>query len=204
MDGKANYILLPIFALLPAVAAFAMDGDLSSNAHIAVIGVAATAVALSDALFGQIVVLTGEMPFKNWKTPAEAERNIKAFDSYHRKVFWAWAVAKSASALSILLPAVTLAARRGDFVWNGRVWILGTGYLALGIAIASAVFFIASYWKARNAAAEIRLLEITRTYQSEHFEKKQPSEADIAEEERQNEAMSRYDSPPQEAVESKR
>lgn len=192
---KTGLIGLAAIAATPAVVAILRDRDLSSNVHIAVIGVAATAVALCDALFGQIVAITGEMPFRNWGTPAEARQRVMAFDAYHREVFWAWAVAKLSSSMAVMLTAITLAGRGDNLVCKYRMWLLSSGYVALGLSLAAALFFIVSYWNARSAANESRLGEMAREYRDEHFHPKPPTGADLDEEKRQYEAMSKYDSP---------
>ena len=186
---------LTILAATPLGLSLWIDSDLSSNAHIAVIGVTATAVALCDALFGQIVAMTGEMPFRGWLTPVEAKQNIKAFDSYHKEVFFAWVVTKLASSFAIMLPAATLASRRGDFIQIWRKWILLGGYLALGIALSGAVYFLFSYWNARAVANQFRLSEITKSYKENHCRSVADTPEDRREQQRQCELMSQYDSP---------
>lgn len=193
-------ICLVVEATIPLGLALYLDCDLSSDAHIAVIGVTATAVALCDALFGQIVAMVGEMPFRGWKSPAEAKRKIKAFDLYHKEVFFAWISTKLASSFAVMLPAVTLAAKRGGFIMSYRKWILGGGYLALGIALAGALFFLVSYWNARNAANRFQLDEITRDYKEKHLKSIVDTQADRDAIQRQYEAMSRYDAHPQPAL----
>ena len=199
--NSAAKAILSLFSFAPLGVALLLDRDLSSAAHIAVIGVAATAVALCDALFGQIVALTGDMPFRKGATPAEAAADIRRFDGYHRKVFWAWTVAKLASTFAIMLPAVALAMRHGHLAGEIRKCALGGGYVALGVSLSAAVFFLASYWNARSAANKFRLEEITRSYKAEHIGRSPQSAASSAEEElRQIKVMSAYDSPPVETV----
>lgn len=186
---------LTVIAAIPLAVAMRVDDDLSSKVHVVVIGVSATAVALCDALFGQIVAMTGEMPFRNWKTPAEAKRNIKAFDAYHKSVFTAWAVAKVASSLAVMLPAITLAVGANVLGVISNMWLLAVGYLALGVSLAAALFFIVSYWNARSAANEFRLEEITQGYKDGHFRPQPLAEDDREAEEKQLEVMSGYDGP---------
>ena len=186
---------LTAIAAIPLAVAMRLDGDLSSKVHVVVIGVSATAVALCDALFGQIVAMTGELPFRNWKTPAEAKRSIKAFDAYHKSIFTAWAVAKVASSLAVMLPAVTLAVGNDVLGVISNMWLLAFGYLALGVSLAAALFFVVSYWNARSAANEFRLEEIAQRYKDEHFRPRPMAAGDREEGERQREVMTGYDGP---------
>lgn len=187
----------------PCGVALLLDPDLSSKAHVPVLGTAAAAVALCDALFGQIVALTGEIPFLVGGPKFQTKQNVARFESYHAKVFWAWAVTKVASALSVMLSATTLVAQQGDIVWRNKTWLLGIGYALLGVSFASVMFFLASYLAARRAVSSFRLDVISRENKRINFDLKMPvhsSKNETEEEARQYADMEKYNAPASDVV----
>ena len=182
-------------AAFPAATAWWFDGDFSSGAHVPAIGVAGIAVTLCDALFGQIVALTRDLPFQYGQTPAETDEAIERAEAFHFHIFGAWILAKLSSAFAVILPAITIAPNAGAVIEQHRKWILLAGYIALGVAFSSAVFFFSTYAKARRAAAKARRREISKRYDEEH----EPHNTPEAEEQERviNAALEGYNSKPE-------
>ena len=165
---KLSALFLLLVAAAPPAIAWTIDSDFSSGAHVPVVSIAGIAVALCDALFGQIVALTRDLPFQYGHTPAQVDIAIERFEFFHIRIFGAWIFAKSMSALAIILPAVTATENAGKWVEHNREWILLVGYVALGLALSSAIYFFGTYLKARREFAKARRQEILRRYIEEN------------------------------------
>lgn len=192
---KAGIATLFTIAIVPPLAAWIVDADFSSGAHVPVIGVSGIAVALCDALFGQIVALTRDLPFQSGQTPAQTDAAIEQFESFHCRIFGAWILAKCMGALAVILSAVTVVEKAGMRIEHNRQWILLAGYVALGIALSSATFFFSTYRNARRAAAKARRSEISRRYVADH--EWQPTPESEAIERRRDSSLEGYNSKPE-------
>lgn len=159
-----------VLAALPVVFAMGFDKDLSCAAHIPVIGTTAVCVALCDALFGQIVSNTRWIPFSGCYTPAEAQAMVKKFRSYHMQLFGAWMIAKVSSSIAIAISGAMIIKALPKCIETCRMYIIGVGYLTLGISLAMALYFVFTYFHAVDASDEARLKEMNYTYIKDHAE----------------------------------
>lgn len=157
-------------ALLPLALSVVLDHDLSSPAHVAVLGVTGICVALCDALCGQIIANTRWMPFSACYTPSEAKEMAERFRVYHKNLFRSWLVAKSCSAIAVVISAVMILDKRPSFLDEFRFPVLMVGYALLGVALVTAIEFIMSYFSAMQEADNAKLKEMNYTYKKEHSE----------------------------------
>ena len=164
-------ILVYLFALFPLAAAWGVDRDLSSSAHVPAIGVASVCVALCDALFGQIISNTKWIPFCACYTPAEAQNLAEKFRGYHHSLFWSWIVAKITSACAITISAVLALCNCPQIIQAYRGIIIASGYLLFGIAVLETVRFCVTYHWADKTADDAKLKEMNYMYQKEQEKK---------------------------------
>ena len=157
-------------ALLPLALSVVLDHDLSSPAHVAVLGVTGICVALCDALCGQIIANTRWMPFSACYTPSEAKEMAERFRVYHKNLFRSWLVAKACSAIAVVISAVMILDKRPSFLDEFRFPVLMVGYALLGVALVTAIEFIMSYFSAMQEADNAKLKEMNYTYKKEHPE----------------------------------
>ena len=156
-------------AVLPCVIALSVDGkELDSYAHIPIIGITGIAITLSDALFGQIVSITRDMPFSNGGTPAQIERFARQFEKFNSRIFNSWLVTKIASALAILIPALILAAGEKGMSSGILAGLLCIGYLAVGTACSSILYFYATYKNSRKTVFEMHMRIQSAKYRATH------------------------------------
>lgn len=149
---------------------YLFDSDFSSCLHAPLIGVTGIAVALCDALFSQILSQTRDLPYLFGKTPAEVDLYVEKLNRYHKRTFWAWVLSKCSSAAAIITPAVLLAAKSGERVYSCRTELYIAGYLAMGVSIASAAYFLQTYFTARKSELKAKRIEIVRHYEETHPE----------------------------------
>lgn len=154
-----------IIIAAPLTIAYLCDRTLSSIVHIPITGVTGVVVALCDAFFGQIVSYTQAIPFSPVYTPRIASGMIKKFDILHRQILVEWIVAKLASGTTVAVSAI-IALLLKDGKTNPIMQ--GVCYITLGISLRSVVFFIKTYFDARKASMELRLMEMRRQYRIEH------------------------------------
>ena len=149
----------------PLIIAVSGDHFLSSCFHLPIIGFTSVAVALCDALFGQIISQTQWMPFAAEHTPAEARELVDRFEAFHRRAFLQWVGTKATSGFAIVLSAV-LALSGKENLSPGYIGLLtAIGYLLMGFALRGVVFFLSTYFSARKAANEAKLNEIKKKYE---------------------------------------
>lgn len=159
-----------ITSVIPVVLAILLDRDLSSMAHLPVIGVAGISVSLCDALCGQIISNTRWIPFSACHAPAEAQQLARMFRRFHRDMIAKWMVAKLASAAVVILTAVMAIQRCPEFILEHRFWFFLVGYLLLGLSMCMAVSFLLSYFSAMEASDKEKLQEMNHAYMREHKE----------------------------------
>ena len=200
MSKKNKYarmavLIRALIVFAPLAIAYAFDRSLSGCGHIPIIGISAVAVALCDALFGQIVSQTAWIPFAPYHTPAEAADLVKQFDGFHRQTFVAWMVTKLFSGLAVVLSAVLAVLTKDGHVFAYTGFVLSVGYLALGISICGVVFFLSTYFQARNASNKAKLEEIAKRY--EELNKNAYAGVDEASLKEVKKTLAKYNSPPQ-------
>ena len=157
-------------ALVPFLIAIALDHDLSSQAHIPVIGITGVCVALCDALCGQIIANTRWLPFCACYTPAEAQALAEKFRAYHKSMFVSWMVAKICSASAVTISATMLIQQRPKLLSDWQFLAFAFGYMFLGISLVTAAEFIISYFIATKEADDAKLREMNYAYKKEHPE----------------------------------
>lgn len=157
-------------SFLPLAVALMVDDDLSSSVHLAVIGIVAVCVTLSDALFGQILANTKWIPFCACHTPNEAENLVKAFRRYHTKLFWQWLTSKFCSLIAIVISALFALQRLPYDVVEPRWMIVGVGYWILGVAVIIMIGFVLTYLQAAEEADRVKLKEMNYAYIKNHPE----------------------------------
>ena len=158
------------FSAIPFGMAFLADRDLSSAAHLPVIGVAGICVSLCDALCGQIISNTRWIPFNAYHTPSQAQRLVAAFKKYHREMIFKWMAAKSSSAIVVMLSAIMAMQKCPGVFAAHRFAIFTVGYILLGFSMSMALSFILSYFRASDESNRARLEEMNYAYQKEHPE----------------------------------
>lgn len=188
-------LIRALLVFAPLAIAYAFDRSLSGCCHIPIIGISAVAVALCDALFGQIVSQTAWIPFAPYHTPAEASDLVKQFDGFHRQTFVAWMVTKLFSGLAVVLSAVLAVLTKDGHVFAYTGLVLCVGYLALGISICGVVFFLSTYFQARNASNKAKLEEIEKRY--EELNKNAYAGVDEASLKEAKKTLAKYNGPPQ-------
>lgn len=149
-----------VAALLPPIVALLCDHDLSSQAHIPVIGIAGVCVALCDALFGQIISNTRWIPFSACHKPCEAQELVDTFRNYHKDMFRSWIIAKLSSATAVTISAVMLLKHCPKLLQDYRCIVFAIGYAFLGIAMVTATEFILSYFSAMEESDRVKLKEM--------------------------------------------
>ena len=159
-----------VFVLLPTVGIFCLDRDMSSPVHVPIIGTIAICVALCDALFGQIVSCTRWIPFSGCYTPSEAQVLAKKFRTFHKKLFWLWMIVKISSSIVIVMSGIMITQTSMVWLHSYRVYILGAGYVMLGISIQMVFEFVVTYFHATDTVDEVRLREMNHAYNKEHHE----------------------------------
>lgn len=155
---------------VPLALALLVDRDLSSVAHLPVIGIAGICVSLCDALCGQIISNTRWIPFSACHTPAEAQGLVVAFKQYHRDMILKWMMAKVTSAIVVVLTAIMALQKCPGLIVAHKFEIFIIGYLLLGCSMVMAVSFILSYFSASDESDRVRLKEMNYVYQKEHPE----------------------------------
>jgi len=181
-------------ALMPVGVAFTFDRHLKSFVHPPIIGVCGVLVALCDALFGQIIAQTQWMPLSGNHTPAHAISFVENFERYHRNIFFAWVITKLSSGLSIALSAITAIARDRESEYYGSLSVILVGYLALGVAISGAIYFLSTYFQARNANNAAKLEEIRINYEQNMYNQRQNA---LLDDEKLKQMTSVYNESPQ-------
>ena len=159
-----------VAALLPPIVALLCDHDLSSQAHIPVIGIAGVCVALCDALFGQIISSTRWIPFSACYKPYEAQEMAEKFRNYHKAMFSSWMTAKACSAAAVTISAVLILQDCPKQVLDYRHIAYALGYAFLGISIVTAAEFITSYFSAIEESDRAKLKEMNYAFKKEHPE----------------------------------
>lgn len=159
-----------IAAAIPLSVALLFDRDLSSAAHLPVIGIAGICVSLCDALCGQIISNTRWIPFSAYHTPAEAQRLVAAFKCYHRDMILKWMTAKCTSAIVVMLTAIMAMQKCPGLFVSHRFVVFIVGYALLGFSLVMAISFILSYFSASDESNRARLKEMNYAYQKEHPE----------------------------------
>lgn len=164
-------IMVFVFAsMIPLALALWIDRDLSSAAHLPVIGISGICVSLCDALCGQIISNTRWIPFSAYHTPAEAQRLVTAFKQYHRDMILKWMAAKSSSAIVVMLTAIMAMQKCPGIFAVHRFDVFAVGYALLGFSMVMAFSFILSYFSASDESNRARLKEMNYAYQKEHPE----------------------------------
>ena len=163
-------IVIAITSAIPLAIALLIDRDLSSAAHLPVIGIAGICVSLCDALCGQIISNTRWIPFSAYHTPAEAQRLVAAFKKYHRDMILKWMAAKSTSAIVVMLTAIMAMQKCPGIFAVHRFEVFAVGYALLGFSMVMAFSFILSYFSASDESNRARLKEMNYAYQKEHPE----------------------------------
>ena len=165
-----SYIIRIVLALVPLIVALLFDFDLSSQAHIPVIGIAGICVALCDALCGQIISNTRWIPFSACYKPSEAQEMASRFRSYHKEMFQSWMIAKVCSAISITLSAVMLLQEKPHLLQDYQNAVFMFGYGFLGVSVVTAIEFIKSYFSAIEESDTAKLRELNYLYEKEQEE----------------------------------
>jgi len=187
-------LIRALIVLAPLAIAYAFDRSLSGCCHIPIIGISAIAVALCDALFGQIVSQTSWIPFAPYHTPSEAAALVKQFDGFHRQTFAAWMVTKLFSGLAVVLSAALAVLTKDGHVFAYTGLVLCVGYLALGVSICGVVFFLSTYFQARSACNKAKLEEIAKRY--EELNKNAYAGVDEASMKESKKSLAKYNSTP--------
>lgn len=156
---------------LPCIVALLMDSSFSSPAHIPIVGISGICIALCDALFGQIVSTTRELPFYDGHSPAQAQRMAESYRVYHRQQFLYWMVAKLSSTIAIATSAIYAVSNVPEWFEANRFWFVMSGYLLFGISLRMVLAFVASYWMAERAADSERLRAMNYRYDKEFRER---------------------------------
>ena len=157
-------------AAAPLGLAVLFDHDLSSAAHLPVIGVAGICVSLCDALCGQIISNTRWIPFSASHTPAEAQQLVRMFRRYHREMILTWMAAKCASATVVALSAVMALQGCPTVLAQNKFLVFSAGYVLLGVSVCMAVRFVFSYFSAMDESDKARLREMNYAYVKDHPE----------------------------------
>jgi hypothetical protein len=152
--------------VLPIAVAWICDRSLQSVFHVAVLGVVAIAVTLADALHGQILAITSQVPFASYLPPAESERLVHQTRLYHLRVLASWLLVKTLGTLAGVVAVAMAAAKTGSVSFPK--WPVVIGYLAVGASLPFSIYFWCSYWKARKYADDARLKEMRWTYDRNH------------------------------------
>lgn len=163
-------IFLWLLALVPLDIAWWVDPDLSSDIHIALIGVIAICVALCDALFGQVLANTRWIPFCACHPPNIAEKLVFKFRRYHNRLFLRWMLSKVCNSIAIILSALFAVQKSSEILSQYHELCVVIGYVALGISVDVAAQFAITYHEALDESDSVKLKEMNYAYIKEHPE----------------------------------
>jgi hypothetical protein len=167
MGGRLLLLVLSLIAAgFPLAVAWFCDRSLQSVFHVAVLGIVALAVTLADALHGQILAITSQVPFASNLPPSEAERLVHQTRMYHLRVLASWLLVKTLGTLAGVVAVAMAAVRAGSVIFPR--WLVAIGYLAVGTCLPFSIYFWCTYWKARKYADDARLEEMRWTYDRTH------------------------------------
>jgi hypothetical protein len=152
----------------PGGVAFLLDRELLSPIHLPIMGIAGLCISLCDALYGQIISNTKWIPFSACHTPAEAQKLVRLFKTYHRSMIVEWLIAKVTSAVVVMMTTAMAFQKGPDILVQHRLCVLMVGYVLLGVSISLAISFVFSYFSASDAFDRARLEEMNYAYRKDH------------------------------------